>query len=465
MQHLIGMDEAARRKSGSLIPVVLDTRQLINGHMLFAGMSGMGKSFQMLALMAAARRDGIEIDAFDPHEELDCIQGSASVKFSESTRAGYNPLELNTDPHSGGVRRQIESIIDMIGRTSRVLGPRQESALRNLLSDVYYLRGIYADQPDSWCRDCIREDEHAEMLRSRNFQGLRNYYPILQDVISLGERKLKMLSTGSDSICINALEKVERSASKMQMLQTKYRKSDSDEEMVKLRNQLEAEKARAKEAYGNFIDGIEMGKEYAEAIRYTNRDTMISLLERLEGLLASGVMRSNPPEWVGAAIRIYKVGSLTDDDRKLLFYNRASNILRECMDAGKTDQLRRILLVDEGHLYYSEDGDNPLNRIAKEGRKFGLGLVVGSQSPTHFSEDFLTNCGSIFLLGLHEAYWDLAVRKLSLSKDLLAGVRPREVLLVKLRKAGVENGGFQLVNVDQGVIAQGIRANQAARAA
>lgn len=460
MQHLIGMDEAARRKNGALVPVVLDTRQLINGHMLFAGMSGMGKSFQMLAVMAAARRHDIQIDAFDPHEELDDVPGSASVKFSEATRAGYNPLELNTDPHSGGVRRQIEAIIDMIGRTSRALGPRQESALRNLLSDVYYLRGIYADQPSTWRRQCIRESQYAEMLRARDYRGLRDYYPILQDVISLGERKLKMLTTGSDSVCVNALEKVERSASRIQSLQTKFNKADSEEEIIKIRQQLESEKEKAIEAYSNFINGIELGKEYSEAIRYTNRETMIALLERLQGLLASGVMRSNPPDWGGAQIRVYKVGSLTDDDRKLLFYNRASTILRECMDAGKTDHLRRILLVDEGHLYYSEDSDNPLNRIAKEGRKFGLGLVVGSQSPTHFSEDFLTNCGSIFLLGLHEAYWDMAVRKLSLSKELLATVRPREVLLVKMRKAGVESSGFQCVNVNRDVIAEGIRARQ-----
>ena len=451
------MDEGARKAGGSYAPVILDTNRLINGHMLFAGMSGLGKSYQIMRLLAAAHRQGIEIDAFDPHEELDGVPGSVAVKFSEATKAGYNPLELNTDPHTGGVRRQIALLIDMINRTSRQLGPRQESALRNLLTDVYRARGIDADDSTTWHRGCLRERQFYDMVHARDYAGLRAYYPILQDVISYAERKLKAITMGSDFMAVNALEKVERTATRIQAIQVKYRKADSDEEAARLEKQMASEKEKAIEAYANFIKAIETGREYQDAIKYTNRETLVSVLERLQMLLDSGVMRSNPPEWGGAGVRVYKVGSLSDDDRKLLFYTRAQAILRECMDAGKSDRLRRIILVDEGHLYYSEDGDNPLNRIAKEGRKFGLGLVVGSQSPTHFSEDFLTNCGSVFLLGIHESYWDMAVRKLNLSKDLLLSVRPREVLLLKMREQGVESGRFVRVNVDQGVIDQGLR--------
>lgn len=452
------VERARGAAQGAPIPVILDTRKLINGHMLFAGMSGMGKSYQLMKLMAAASRQGIEIDAFDPHEELDGVPGGVAVKFSEATRAGYNPLELNTDQHSGGVRRQIASLLDMINRTSRTLGPRQESALRNLLSDVYRARGIDADDPSTWHRDSLGERQFYDMLRARDYGGLKRYYPILQDVISYAERKLKSLSLGTDFVAVNALEKVERSASRMQALQTKFRKAGSEEEVDRIEKQMLSEKVKAIEAYTNFIQAIETGREYQDSIKYTNRETLIAVLERLQGLLESGVMRSNPPDWRGAAVRVYKVGSLSDDDRKLLFYTRAQAILRESMDAGKTDQLRRIVLVDEGHLYYSEDGDNPINRIAKEGRKFGLGLVVGSQSPTHFSEDFLTNCGSIFLLGIHENYWDMAARKLNLSKDLLTSVRPREILLAKMREQGVEGGQFVRVNVDQDTIDRGLRA-------
>ncbi len=457
MEHVVGMDDAALKGRGEYLPIVLDTRALINGHMLFAGMSGMGKSHQIARLLAAASRQGVEADVFDPHEELDGVPGSVAVKFSEATRAGYNPLELSLDPHSGGVRRQISLLIDMINRTSRSLGPRQETALRNLLLDVYRARGIDADDSSTWRRSSLREAQFYRMIQERDYSGLKNYYPILQDVLSYAERKLKALTLGSDFMAVNALEKVERSASRIQTIQTKYRKADSDEEVERLQTQLGAEKVKAIEAYTNFINAIETGREYQDALKYTNKDTLISVVERLQALLHCGIMRSNPPEWGGAKVRVHKVGSLSDDDRKLLFFTRAQAILRECMDAGKSDDVRRMILVDEGHLYYSEDGDNPLNRIAKEGRKFGLSLVVGSQSPTHFSEDFLTNCGSIFLLGIHENYWPMAVSKLNMTKTQLTAVRAQEVLLAKLRMKGSEASQFVAVNVSQPTVDAGLR--------
>lgn len=465
MKHLVGMDDYQWREQNTSTPVVLDTDNLINGHMLYAGMSGTGKSYQLMQLINTAALQGIEVDVFDVHEELHVAKNSAAVKFSEATRAGYNPLVIHLDQHSGGVRKQVASIIDMINRTSQQLGPRQESALRNLLNDVYRLRGCMADSPNTWRRDEVTERQYDEMIDARDYRGLRNYYPILRDVIDYTRRQLKIMSTGGDVKAVNALEKVERSAARLHSLTTKHGKAATDEEVQKIETQLADERQKAIEAYMAFVHSVETGREYQDITKYTNRDTLQSVLERLEGLQEAGIFCSNPPQWHGKPVRIYQVGALSDDERRLLFYTRAQQILRECMDAGLTDSVRRILLVDEGHLYYSEDSDNPLNRIAKEGRKFGLGLVIGSQSPTHFSEDFITNCGTIFLMGIHEKFWDGTVRQLKIEQAVLKSTRPREVLSVRMQRKGEPSSRFITVNVDQKVIDSGLQAWRAKRAA
>lgn len=464
MKHLVGMDDARWRQDGIAAPVVLDTDHLINGHMLFAGMSGTGKSYQLMSLINTAAMQGIEIDAFDVHEELDVARNSTAVKFSEATQAGYNPLVINCDPHSGGVRKQIAAVIDMINRTTQQLGPRQESALRNLLGDVYRLRGCLADDQSTWHRQEITERQYDQMIAARDYKGLRAYYPILRDVIDYTRRQLKIMSTGGDVRAVNALEKVERSAARLHALTTKYGKAATDEEVANIEKQIAAEREKAIEAYAAFIGSIETGREYQDITKYTNRDTLQSVLERLEGLQEAGIFCSNPPDWKGRPVHIYQVGALSDDERRLLFYTRAQQILRECMDAGKSDTVRRIVLVDEGHLYYSEDGDNPLNRIAKEGRKFGLGLVIGSQSPTHFSEDFITNCGSVFLMGLHEKFWDGTVRQLKIDPAVLKATRPREVLSLKMQRRGEPSARFITVNVDKAVVDRGVDLYRAQRA-
>lgn len=464
MQHLFGIDDAAWRANQGVRPVTLNTEQLINGHMLIAGMSGTGKSYQINRLLESAHRQGVEVDVFDVHEELHEAPGAVGCKFSEATQLGYNPLVPSLDVHSGGIRRQIESVVDTINRTSRKLGPRQESALKNLLSEVYALRGMYPDKPASWDRPLITEDDFDEIIQRRDYQSLQKCQPILRDVISYAERKLKALTFGSDSRAISALERVEKTTGRIHTLIAKKGKAATDDDVRKLDEQLAHEKEEAIEHYANFINALDTGREYMDAVRYSNAETIKGLLERLQELQDGGIFRSNPPHWQGATTRVYQIGSLRDDERKLLFYMRAEAILRRVMDAGKTDKLRHIILADEGHLYYSEDKDNPINRIAKEGRKFGLGLVIGSQSPTHFSEDFLTNVGTIMLCGINSTYWDMACRKLQCDRSVLTSTRAREVAAIKTQRLGEPEPRFVNVNVDQSVVARAIEMLRAQRA-
>jgi hypothetical protein len=472
MRHFFGVDDRAWRAGQAVVPAIMDTAQLINGHMLIAGMSGTGKSYQVMRYLDSAHRQGVEVDVFDVHEELHEVSGAVACKFSEATQLGYNPLVPSLDPHSGGIRRQIEAVVDVINRTSRKLGPRQESALKHLLSEVYTLRGMYPDNPASWDKRLITESEFDEIIERRDYQALRQCQPILRDVISYAERKLKALTFGSDSRAVSALERVEKTTAKIHSLRSRRGKAVTEEELARLEKQLEEEKASAIEAYAEYVGAMETGREYSEASRYTNAETIKSLLERLQELQDGGIFRSNPPEWrLNAAqgtLRVHQIGSLRDDERKLLFYMRCEAILRRSMDAGKTDRLRHVIFADEGHLYYSEDAENPINRIAKEGRKFGLAMVIGSQSPTHFSEDFLTNCGTIVLCGINSTYWEMATRKLRCDREVLASTRAREVAAIKFQRLGEPEPRFAPVNVNQAVVNQAVaslRAQQAMRGA
>lgn len=458
MRHLLGIEDAPWRSASQVVSFAYDSAALINGHMLFAGMSGTGKSFQIMRYLESARKAGIEADIFDVHEELHEVPGAAACKFSEATQLGFNPLVPSLDIHSGGIKRQVDLVIDIIGRTSRKLGPRQESALRYLLMEVYTLRGMIPDRPDTWDKRIITESEFDMIVAERRYQDLRQCQPILRDVISLAERKLKALTFGADSRSVTAMEAVERSVARMHNLITKRKKSLDDEEVVKLGEQIQAEKEKAVGFYADFLGSLETGREYVESLRYSNPETLKSLLERLNDLNDSGIFRSNPPAWDDVPMRVYQIGSLTDDNKRMLFYLRAENIMRQAQDMGKTDSVRHILLVDEGHLYYSEDKDNPINRIAKEGRKFGVALVIGSQSPTHFSEDFLSNCGAIVLCGISSLYWDMACRKLMCDKSVLMSTSAKKVAAVKLQRHGEADPRFVNVIVDRTVLGEASRA-------
>jgi DNA helicase HerA-like ATPase len=74
-----------------------------------------------------------------------------------------------------------------------------------------------------------------------------------------------------------------------------------------------------------------------------------------------------------------------------------------------TETLPTVLVMEEAHTFikrYKEDVENQdaasiccqvFERIAREGRKFGLGLVISSQRPSELSPTVLSQCNSFLL--------------------------------------------------------------------
>jgi DNA phosphorothioation-dependent restriction protein DptH len=58
---------------------------------------------------------------------------------------------------------------------------------------------------------------------------------------------------------------------------------------------------------------------------------------------------------------------------------------------GTTDQLRLAIVLDEAHRLAR---DITLPKIMKEGRKFGIAVIVASQGMSDFHQDVLANAGT-----------------------------------------------------------------------
>ena len=63
-----------------------------------------------------------------------------------------------------------------------------------------------------------------------------------------------------------------------------------------------------------------------------------------------------------------------------------------------------LVVMEEAHRYLGKDGDNPardmVQRIVKEGRKFGVGAMIVSQRPSEIDETILSQCGTLIALRL-----------------------------------------------------------------
>ena len=78
---------------------------------------------------------------------------------------------------------------------------------------------------------------------------------------------------------------------------------------------------------------------------------------------------------------------------------------RELPEGGR--KRPELIVMEEAHRYLGKEDDSPardmVQRIVKEGRKFGVGAMIVSQRPSEIDDTILSQCGTFFALRLTNA--------------------------------------------------------------
>ncbi len=442
MKVVWGYDAGAQSR-GKEEAVVWDTQKILSPHILIIGASGSGKTHnlrEMIQQISSQAR--VRVHVMDVHGDID-IPGSSTVKFSEATQYGFNPLTINPDPDFGGVRKRIQSFIGALSRTGYKLGSKQEAALRNILYDLYAANGFYEDVPKSWRMDDGVSRQYPKKM------------PSMEDALKFARSKLKMMFLGTSSEAVEALEKLNKKQGQFYSKLKKARKASDgikdaskEAELQEAKKQLEILAEEATGLYRDHLAKMATGHELEDLIKYDSKDVMKSVVDRLENLNSIGIFRpQRPPFDNSSAVWRYDIKALAQDEKKLFVSFILEAIFNRASQRGVQDDLVELIVLDEAHMFLTDDPDNPINQIAKEARKFGLGIVCASQSPTHFSDDFLSNVATKILLGIDQMYWDGSVRKLKVEMKALQWVVPQQKILVQVKNKGQSKNGFTYTNL------------------
>lgn len=473
--------------------VVTDMETAVNGHALVCGMTGSGKTHrlrrmaaEMLETMGGQRRARLYV--FDVHGDIH-VEGASSVMFSEQSGYGLNPLRVNADPHFGGVRKRVQGFISTMNRVMHQLGPKQEATLRNVLYDVYARFGFKADDPGSWVVDDaepvlvsdgmdgrlyidvpIAEKDGAKALGARwdggarcwyidarEYEGaitrwppklLTRTYPAISDVLRMARYILQMsfLGTGQEAITnLGAVNKL--SSAYHRKLFEAARKGDRGFEDEKLQADIEKAQTKAIEAFKDYAKSIVSGREIEDVMRYDSTEVLKSVVDRLENLEAIGVFKAKaPPFDPEAHVWRYDIRALSREEQKLFVLFRLEEIFAEAVQRGEQKHVTDVIFLDEAHIFFDDDPDNIINTIAKEARKFGIALVCISQSPTHFTEDFIAAVATKVILGIDELYWKASASKMRLEERALAWVKLQSSLLVQVKVKGATRNEWKWTN-------------------
>lgn len=469
--------------------VIYDTEILNNGHLLLCGMSGSGKTWllnQMLNSFAATEHNpDFRIHVFDVHGDIRVNpRFESSLIFSEQTDYGLNPFKIDPDPHTGGVRKKTQSVLNIINRVSRDLGERQEGVFRNLAYETYRIHGIDQNDPSTWVvRDDailmegrererlylnvpIGEKDEAKALGARwdssvrcwfidehNYQGgitrwppkmTERRNPSLSDMIQVAKHVAERSFLGINSEAMARLLDLHRAANTLQRRKKEtYRilQGTGQDSFASEREKLEKARENAIAAFTEYANAEMTGFELEDLMKYDNYATLSSILNRLENLNAIGIFKTKkPPFNPEKTVWHYDLTPLDEEEATLFTLFRLEELMYECMKKGPCDHIRCVVVLDEAKRYVgSGKGANPLDKIANEMRKFGMVMLLSSQAPHHFTQDTLGSVGTKVILRIDESYWGDTIKKTQLTKEELAWVRPKEGFLVQMKEKGTDS--------------------------
>lgn len=435
----LGHDDYLLSKSQTQ-QVFCDFDCLVNAHMLVMGKTGMGKTTFLRRVIQQIRQfsPAPRIHIMDVHGDID-LPGASSVRFSESTEYGLNPFVVSSDRHFGGVRKRVQDFIATINGC-RPIGSRQEAVMRHLITDLYAGNGFFADNYKSW----VLDDGFDRKYPKR--------YPTMDDACRYAFVKLKQLIIGSDTKAGRALEDLNKTTSKLYKISKQLSAPGAKPDGELLEKAMEL-RQKAMKSYKEYIENLETGKELEDFIKYESKEVLKSVVERFDNLKASGIFKNQiPPFEPSNPVWHYDITALREDEKRMFVEFRLQEIFSSSLERGpirKEDEglLRDIMIIDEAHLFFRDEENNILNTIAKEGRKFGLGLICASQSPTHFSEDFFSNVATKVVLGVDQMYWDNLVRKMKIDPKLMQYIKPFHVIGVQMSNKGETRSRFTMVRV------------------
>jgi len=194
----------------------------------------------------------------------------------------------------------------------------------------------------------------------------------------------------------------------------KFKKNYNLQDLIEMLHMvLEMKEDKEKESKDAAWDTNGLGESLKKIAAKSHPGTINALIRRLGWLKRTGVISDNETplaaivkpdqvtiidlSGVGETVREIVVAAVA----RKIFYSRV-NYINE-YDEEALD-IPCLLMVEEAHNFVPRDFDKPivsrgiLRRIAREGRKFGVGLCLISQRPSRLDQDVLSQCNTQIIM-------------------------------------------------------------------
>lgn len=411
-----------------------------NFNALFQGISGGGKTWTMHNFSARAFVRGLTFHVIDIKGDFKYENYEESglghmlspedfnvIHFNYVDGSSLNPLQVPRTKQGGGVLRTIESMRELAKQFNPNTGSKQLGYLSDILREVYLKKGIVHDDMETWgntaptLMDVLEQvDLIANTIASKLPIGT------VQDLLNL--------YAGARSKADRVLQKAHGKEESEDVL-----RGDINEVCRELIEKL-VETAEAHISYENVSKGHHAKGTMWE---HWSRESLYGLRNTIRDMCDSRLFTGPQARAQLGKVNVYDLADLSPQHQQIIMRIVASRVF--AMGVQETRRLgtynppfpSHIVIADEGkHIKeISKSSLSPFNRIATEGRGYGVGAWLGVQQPDQVTDDLLRNTATIVLLSTPETGFGEVSKMFGVKPSLLKQLVPRENILFSKGKS------------------------------
>ncbi|MCF5371298.1 type IV secretion system DNA-binding domain-containing protein [Pseudomonas syringae] len=404
--------------------------ELNNFNGLFMGTSGSGKTWTLRNMIARVYRRGTTFHILDVKGDFQpdnfINQGLSNYVGNDDFNvitfsyfdggSSLNPLQVPRSQEGGGVVMTIENVKELVMKFNNKLGAKQIGYLGEVLKAVYADFNIDHEVETTWTN------------KAPTFADVFDKLTIIYQCIASG------LDSGSVGSIMNEIGRAKRKAiSNMR----KAREEEQDEDSVALgcaesgfeAANLIAGIVKAQISYEN-LNRNGTGEEW----EHWSKDSIYGLRDTIGGMVESRLFTGELSRVMSGKINVYDMTNISSAHQQIMMdiiarRTFAMSVLHT-KHTGNADptSATHLLVCDEGKhaKAISKQPLSPVNRIATEGRGFGVGVWMGVQQPDQVTQDQLRNFAFYFLLKTPESSNKEMMRMFSLKPNQLKQLEFRE---------------------------------------